>query len=169
MHDLLHAPLPLRGLERDDEVGGRQEADFPALVRGDQPEGDGKVRLTGARWPEQDDVLGTLDEAERGELLYLRTRGAGGEREVVRLKRLLRREAGGPGQHLERPHTPRLAFGAQDLLQEVGIAGIFPLRGRLGDRAVDVRQRGQSQLDGQRLDPIALQRAHGRTSGNSAL
>src|SRR6185437_4513059 len=49
MHDLLHAPLALRGLQRDDEVGGRQEADFPALVRGDQPERDGKMRLTGAR------------------------------------------------------------------------------------------------------------------------
>jgi hypothetical protein len=58
-------------------------------VRGDEPEGDGKVRLTSARWPEQDDLLSTLDEAERGELLDLRPRGGSGEPEVVRLERLL--------------------------------------------------------------------------------
>jgi hypothetical protein len=46
VHDLLRASLPLRGLQRDDEVGGRDEADLPALVRGDEPEGDSKVRLT---------------------------------------------------------------------------------------------------------------------------
>ena len=40
--------------------------------------------------------LSTLDEAKRGELLYLRTRRAGGEREVVSLERLLRWEAGRP-------------------------------------------------------------------------
>jgi transposase len=61
---------------------------------------------------------------------------------------LLRREAGRPREHLTRPHTPRIAFGAQDLLQEVSIAGVLPLRSRLCDRAVDVRQSGQSQLGG---------------------
>jgi len=110
MHDLFDAPLALRGLQRDSE-SSRQEADLPALVRGDQPEGDGKVGFPGARWPEQDEVLGTLDEAERGELLYLRTRGASGEREVVRLKRLLRRETGRPG-NIARARTRRASRSA---------------------------------------------------------
>jgi hypothetical protein len=92
MHNLLYASLPLRSLQCDDEVGSRQEADLPTLVRGNQAKCDGEVGLTGTRWPKEDDVLGTLDEAERSKLLYLRARGAGGEREVVRLERLLRRE-----------------------------------------------------------------------------
>src|SRR6185437_1055892 len=122
----------------------------------------------GARWPEQDNVLSTLDKAERGELLDLRTWGASGERKVISLQCLLRREARRPCQHLARPHAARVALSAQDLLEEVGIAGVLPLRCPLRDRAVDIRQRSQLQLGGQRLDPIVLQRAHGRTSGNSA-
>jgi len=52
MYDLFHAPLALRSLQRDDEVGRRKEADLSAHVCGDQPERDGKMRLPGARWPE---------------------------------------------------------------------------------------------------------------------
>ena len=49
VHHLRHVSLSLRGLQRDDEVGGRHEADLPALMRSDESEGDGKVCLTGAR------------------------------------------------------------------------------------------------------------------------
>ena len=41
-------------------------------------------------------------------------------------------------QHLARPHTPRVALATQHILQEVGVTGVFLLRGGLRDRAVDV-------------------------------
>jgi hypothetical protein len=60
-------------------------------MRSDEPESD-----TDARWPRPRRRSRRAYEAERGELLYLCTRSADGEREVVRLRRLLRREASGP-------------------------------------------------------------------------
>jgi hypothetical protein len=48
--------------------------------------------------------------------------GGGGEREVVRLERLVRWEASAS-------RVPAHALGTQDLLQEVGIRGVLPLRG----------------------------------------
>ncbi len=51
MHDLLHASLPVRDLERDREIGRTREAHLPALRCRDQTIGDGEVGLAGPDWP----------------------------------------------------------------------------------------------------------------------
>ena len=77
---------------------------------------------------------------ERGELLDLRPRRAGGKGKVEGLERLDGREAGDPGQHVASPGPPCLALGLQHLLQEVGVGGVLLLRRALGNR----RRRGRA-------------------------
>ena len=129
------------------------------LVGGDQAEGDGQVRLARAARAEQHDVLGALDEPESGEFQDLLTRRAGREGEVVGLERLERRKARRPCQHRPCPHAPGVALGLEDLLQEVGVARILAPRCALRDGAIEIGQRTESQLLGQRYDALMLEGA----------
>ena len=77
------------------------------------PERDREVRLAGARWSQEDDVLGLGQEVELGEVGDDLALDARLDREVEVVERLCRREAG--GLH---PGRPAVAVARADLLGE---------------------------------------------------
>ena len=83
------------------------------------------MRLADAGRAEEDDVLGTLDKGQAGELMDLLARYAGGEAKVKAVERLDRGEAGNPCEHLAGAGPARVTLGAQDLFQKVGERGRF--------------------------------------------
>ncbi len=106
-------------------------------------ERDRKVHLADPGRSQEHDVFGPLDEGEAGEFEALLARCTGGEREVVALQRLDRREAGDACRHLPSPHASSLGLGPQDVLKEV------PDRSLL--RGLNLRRRGPGGVD--RLQP----------------
>jgi hypothetical protein len=77
------------------------------------------VSLAHARGPEEHHVFGTLDEGEVRQFQDLLAGRADGEVEVVLIQRLDRREARDAREHLASSRPARLAFGGQQLLNEV--------------------------------------------------
>jgi len=77
------------------------------------------MRLADAGRAEEDDVLGTLDKGQAGELMDLLARYAGGEAKVKAVERLYRREAGNPCEHLAGAgpvgRSPREMIGADGI------------------------------------------------------
>jgi hypothetical protein len=96
-------------------------------------ERDGEVALAHARWAEQHNVLGALDEAQSGELLDLGARCARGEAEVILLERLDRRQRRELEHRLAPALEARVVLGGKHPLEEVREA-CFLLRGLLRDR-----------------------------------
>ena len=70
-------------------------------------------------------------------------RRAGREGEVVGLERLERWEARRPCQYRPCPHAPGVPFGLEDLLQEVSVARVLPLRRALGEGAIEIGERAE--------------------------
>jgi hypothetical protein len=64
---------------------------------------------------EEDDVLGTLDEGQAGELVDLLALYACREAEVKAVERLHDRKTGDPGEYLAGSSPARVTLGAQDL------------------------------------------------------
>ena len=76
-------------------------------------ERDREMSLAHARRSEENHVLGALDEGKAGQFHDLLARRAGGEAEVILVKRLDRREAGYPREHFACPRPTRFALGDQ--------------------------------------------------------
>ncbi len=120
MHRLAIAALTLGGFQHQHQIGRAEEASLVALLSSEIAERDREMSLAHARGPQEHHVLRALDEGEAGQLHDLLARCAGGEIEVVLIKRLDRRKARHPREHLARPSPARFALGDQQLLQEVG-------------------------------------------------
>jgi hypothetical protein len=88
MHDLAIAALALRGLQHQHQIGRTEEPRLVALLGGEVAERDREMSLAHARGSEEDHVLGALDEGKAGQFHDLLARRAGGEAEVVLVKRL---------------------------------------------------------------------------------
>src|SRR5262245_60043541 len=168
MHDLLQSSLALSCLQSEGQIGSRREADLPTSLRCQITERDGDVRLAGSRGAQQHHVLGALDEAQRGELVDLRSRHAGGKAKVESLERLDGREAGDPGQHVTSSCPTCLALGLEHVLQEVRICGVLLLRCALGNRPVEIGHGCQPELLAELADTIVLQGAHAASPVTSA-
>ena len=159
MHRLFPAALPLRRLERHDQIGRRREADLVALLSGQIAERNRQMCLAYAGRAEKDDVLGTLDEGEASKLTDLLARHTRREAEVKAVERFDRGEAGNAGEHLAGPGSAGVTLGAQYFFEKVG------KRGRLGggalrDRGVEIGNGAEPQLAGQFGQALVLQVAH---------
>lgn len=124
------------------------------------------MRLAHAAGPEEDHVLGALDEGQAGQFGDLLARRAGSETEVVAVQRLDRREPRGAGEHLPRPGPAHLALAPQDLLEEVAEGGVAGCRG-LGRGDVEVRHRRQAQLGAELAEALMLRPGHDAAPGMS--
>src|SRR5580704_10281116 len=113
MHDLAITVLTLRGLQHQHQIGRGKETGLVALLSGEIAERDREMSLAHARRSEEDHVLGALDEGKAGQFHDLLARRAGGEAEVILVKRLDRREAGYPREHFACPRPTRFALGDQ--------------------------------------------------------
>jgi len=129
---LLEAPLRVGGGQLQHQVGGRDEARLDAGHDGAVGQCDGQVALAHAGGPEEDDVLGPLDEGQARQLGDLRTWHAGGEAEVELLERLDRRQRGQLHQGRALPFRAGLGFGIEQPLEEVAEAA-FAACDVLGD------------------------------------
>lgn len=65
LHPLLQVAGLLGVFERRDQVGERPVVEASATLRRGDGETDREMGLPNARWPEEDDILLPLDEAER--------------------------------------------------------------------------------------------------------
>ena len=90
--------LSMRSGQNQQQVGGRDEANLDACLRGRIPQGDGDVSLASAAWPQQHHVLATLDEGQAGQFLDLCLGHACGGIEIKALQGFDRWEAGKPAQ-----------------------------------------------------------------------
>ncbi len=89
-----------------------------AGLDGLDPEGDGEVGLAHAGRPEEDDVLGALDEAQAGELAHLFAVDRGLKVEVELIQALEPGQAGQLETALDAPLVPAAPLGLQGLGQE---------------------------------------------------
>ena len=126
-----HRGLPAsfeRGLGgAGDEVGGGGVVDAVAGVDGFEAERDREHRLADAGWPDREDVRVFFDEAQRRELFDEAAvdRGLGGEVEV--LEGLGGGEPGEAQAAGEAPFERRLDFDFEEVVQELGVAGLVVL------------------------------------------
>jgi hypothetical protein len=120
MQCLLQSALALRGFQQQHQVGRCHEPCLdPGLCR-QITQADGDMRFAHTGRPQQDHVLGPLDEAQSGELLDLRRRRADRKFEVELIQRLDRREARHARQHRAGPSPTGFQLAAQHCLQKVG-------------------------------------------------
>jgi hypothetical protein len=61
---------------------------------------------------------------------------------------------------MARARTSRITFALEDLFQEFGIARVLTLRRALRDGAIEIGQRAEPQLLGQRHDALMLEGVH---------
>ena len=120
-----------------------------------------------ARWvlpvplgPQQHQILGTLDEAERRQLLDLGARRAGREGEVVGLERLERWKARRPRQH-RRARTRRASRSPlrTSSRKSAQLASWHPAA-RCATAPIEIGQRTEPQLLRQCSDALMLEGAH---------
>src|SRR5690606_36408618 len=106
MHGLLQAALTLRRLQCQHQVGSRGKTHPPAPLGGEYTQGDGKMGLAGPRWPQEYDVLGTLDKSKARQFLDLLARRAGGEGKIIVFQRLDGRKPRAARQNAAGAHPP---------------------------------------------------------------
>src|SRR5215467_13913012 len=94
------------------------------------------MRLTSTAWTDQDDVLRTLNESERRQFEDLTSWRAGCESKIVGFQGLYGRKTRGSGQRLAHANASGVALRLQNILEEVGIAGIVLLGSTLGNGTV---------------------------------
>src|SRR5690349_10856478 len=117
------------------------------------------MRLADAGRAEENDVLGALDEGKPGELVDLLARDTGGEAEVKAVKRLDRREASDPGEHLAGADPACITLGAQDRFEKVSKGGRLG-GGALCDRGIEIGNGVEPQFASQLGQALMLQIAH---------
>ncbi len=116
--------------ERAHEVGERGEIDALAGPDGLQAEREGKVRLAGARRPQEMHHLAPLDEGEAREREDAVAVERGLEPEVEALERLQHRETRRQEGHLDAPALAQLPLLGQELFEEFIGLGDFDTRVR---------------------------------------
>src|SRR6185436_20141459 len=102
--------------ERGDQVGERAVVDAATALRGGNRQADREVCLADAWWPEEDDILAALDEAELVQAFDLlpSQRGLKGEIEVPEL--FDHRQPAGSHRGLQPPVIPQLNLRREELL-----------------------------------------------------
>ena len=159
----LHEPARLlRVFQGLNQIGERAIVDAPSTLRGSDGERDREMRLAHARWPEQDDILAALDEAERVQTFDLLAFDTRLKREIKIGERLRH----GQARRAHRRFQPAI-IAQRNLRAEQH----FERRRRLElpaiERAENVIERfecaGQFEIGELRPEPIA----EGRRSGGS--
>ena len=140
---VVEAALALGGGEQGDRFGRGPERDALTGQAGADPERDRHVRLAGAGWAEQDDVLAAGEEVELAEMGDQGLLDRALEGEVELLERLSGREAGGLDAALA---AVRLAAGVLGREQRLGEALIASFLG-----AGTLGELGQRPSGGRRL------------------
>ena len=110
----------LRLFQRRNEIGERPVVDPPTALRGGDRETDGEVGFPDARWPEENDILASLDEAERVQAIDLLALDRRLKGEIEFGKRLGCRESRRAHRRLESAVVAQRDLGTEQCLDRRG-------------------------------------------------